>query len=59
MVEATLTKEPFKWPDGGVTRVPFRLISDPDIYALEQEKIFGGPVWNFLCLEIDIPCIVL
>jgi len=47
--------EPFHWPDSGVSRVPFRLISDPEIYALEQERIFKGPVWNYLCLEIEIP----
>ncbi|MDE0941772.1 MAG: Rieske 2Fe-2S domain-containing protein [Alphaproteobacteria bacterium] len=48
-------KQPMTWPEGGVTRIPFRLYSDPEIYALEQERIFKGPVWNFLCLEIDIP----
>src|SRR5687767_9410437 len=43
------------WPAAGVARVPFRVFSDPAIYALEQERIFRGPVWHFLCLEIDIP----
>ncbi|MBT5264279.1 MAG: Rieske 2Fe-2S domain-containing protein [Rhodospirillaceae bacterium] len=47
--------DPFEWPDAGVTRVPYRLFSDPEIYALEQQRIFRGPVWNYLCLEIDIP----
>ncbi len=47
--------EPFRWPDAGVTRVPFRLFSDPEIYALEQQRIFRGPVWNYLCLESEIP----
>ena len=47
--------EPFHWPDGGVTRIPYRLYADGEIYALEQQRIFRGPVWNFLCLEIDIP----
>ena len=46
---------PFVWPTTGVTRVPYRLYNDPDIYALEQQQIFRGPVWNFLCLDIDIP----
>ena len=48
-------QEPFNWPQGGVTRIPFRLYTDKDIYAREQQRIFRGPVWNFLCLEIDIP----
>ncbi|NQV56627.1 MAG: Rieske 2Fe-2S domain-containing protein [Rhodospirillales bacterium] len=47
--------EPLHWPEEGVTRIPFRLFSDPEIYALEQKKIFRGPVWNYLCLEIEIP----
>jgi|APSaa5957512493_1039668.scaffolds.fasta_scaffold13466_2 phenylpropionate dioxygenase-like ring-hydroxylating dioxygenase large terminal subunit len=48
-------KEPLRWPEPGVTRIPYRVYSDPEIYALEQQRIFRGPVWNFLCLEIDIP----
>ncbi len=52
---ANQLSEPFAWPEAGVTRVPYRVFSDPEIYALEQERIFRGPVWNFLCLEIDIP----
>jgi len=43
------------WPAGGVSRVPFRLFSDPEIYAAEQKRLFRGPIWNFLCLEIEIP----
>jgi phenylpropionate dioxygenase-like ring-hydroxylating dioxygenase large terminal subunit len=48
-------KNRFQWPADGVVRAPFRLFSDPDIYQLEQERIFRGPVWNFLCLEVEIP----
>jgi len=47
--------EPFTWPEKGLTRLPYRLYSDPEIYALEQRRIFRGPVWHFLCLELDIP----
>lgn len=54
-VAARRTNEFFQWPEGGVTRVPYRVYTDPDIYALEQERIFRGPIWSFLCLEIDIP----
>ena len=45
---------PFAWPAEGVTRVPFQLFSDPHIYACEQERIFRGPVWHFLCLELEV-----
>ena len=47
--------QPFQWPSEGVTRAPYRLFSDPDIYAAEQSRIFRGPVWSFLCLEVEIP----
>jgi phenylpropionate dioxygenase-like ring-hydroxylating dioxygenase large terminal subunit len=43
------------WPPEGVTRVPYRIFTDPEIYRLEEERIFKGPVWHFLCLEIEIP----
>jgi len=36
-------------------RVPYQVYLDPDLYALEQELIFQGPTWNFLCLEAEIP----
>lgn len=47
--------EPLHWPQPGYTSVPFRLYSDAEIYALEQEKLFRGPVWNYICLETEIP----
>lgn len=45
----------FRWPPEGVARAPYRVFSDPEIYALEQERVFRGPVWSFLCLDIEIP----
>lgn len=44
----------FVWPEGGVSRVPFQVFSDPAIYALEQKRIFRGPVWHYLCLETEV-----
>lgn len=44
----------FRWPEGGVTRVPYQVFSDPSIYAVEQEKIFRGPVWHYLCMEAEV-----
>ena len=53
-IPAAALREPLAWPEGGVARVPFRVFSDPEIYALEQERIFRGPVWVFLCMEADV-----
>ncbi len=46
---------PRQWPAEGLTRVPYWLYSDPDLYALEQERIFRGDTWTFLCLEAELP----
>ena len=45
------------WPgqQDSVTRVPGRVFVDADIYALEQERIFRGPVWNYVGLEVELP----
>ena len=45
----------FAWPDDDVSRVPYRVYTDPGLYAREQERIFQGPTWNFLCLEAELP----
>jgi phenylpropionate dioxygenase-like ring-hydroxylating dioxygenase large terminal subunit len=39
----------------GLTRVPFQAYQDPALPDLEQRLLFEGPVWNFLCIETDIP----
>ena len=43
-----------RWPDDDVSQVPFGVYADPEIYAREQDLIFRGPVWHFLCLEAEI-----
>jgi anthranilate 1,2-dioxygenase large subunit len=42
------------WPNDGVTRVPFRIFQDRDVCAAEQQSIFQGSTWNYLCLSIEI-----
>src|SRR5436305_4751937 len=42
------------WPGDGLTRVPYWIFQDRDIYALEQKRIFQGPTWNYLCLSIEL-----
>jgi anthranilate 1,2-dioxygenase large subunit len=43
------------WERNDYSRVPFQLYHDPEIYRREQERIFGGPVWSVLGLEVEIP----
>ncbi len=43
------------WPAECATRVPYRVFFDPAIYQLEQEKLFRGPVWNYVALEAELP----
>ena len=35
--------------------MPYRLYHDPEIYQREQQRIFHGPVWNYLGLDAEIP----
>jgi phenylpropionate dioxygenase-like ring-hydroxylating dioxygenase large terminal subunit len=43
------------WPIEGVTRVPYWVYQDADIYRREQERIFRGATWNFLGLAAELP----
>src|SRR6185437_4219065 len=43
------------WPKEGPTRAPYRVMHDPEIYRQEQERIFRGPTWHYLCLDAEIP----
>ncbi|MBS0644365.1 MAG: Rieske 2Fe-2S domain-containing protein [Proteobacteria bacterium] len=42
------------WPPG-LTRVPYWVYRDEAVARAEQARIFEGPAWHFLCLEIDVP----
>ena len=44
-----------RWPEGGVSRVPNWVYTDPDIFAREQARIFDGPSWLYVCLDAEIP----
>jgi len=44
-----------EWPAEGVTRVPYWVYQDDANYRAELRRIFEGPVWNYVCLEVDLP----
>ncbi len=47
--------EGVSFPSNALSEVPFRVYTDPEQYRLEQERIFKGPTWNYLCLAGEIP----
>jgi phenylpropionate dioxygenase-like ring-hydroxylating dioxygenase large terminal subunit len=42
------------WPADELTRVPYWVYDDADVYRKEQDGIYLGPVWNYLGLEAEI-----
>jgi anthranilate 1,2-dioxygenase large subunit/terephthalate 1,2-dioxygenase oxygenase component alpha subunit len=43
------------WPEAGLTRVPYWVYQDADLYRDEMASIFHGRTWNFLCLDAELP----
>ncbi|MGW0082137.1 Rieske 2Fe-2S domain-containing protein [Streptomyces sp. NPDC003393] len=41
------------WPEL-LTEVPYWVFQAEDVYRAEQERIFHGPTWNYLCLEAEL-----
>ena len=47
---------PYHWSEeDGAKRVPYWIFQRQDIYEQEKARIFQGPTWNYLCLEVEIP----
>ena len=44
---------PLTWPEG-LTRVPYWVFQDQAVYAEEQRKLFQGPNWHYLALEVEL-----
>ena len=44
---------PSTWRDT-LTRVPYGVFQADETYRREQERIFRGPLWHFMCLEVEI-----
>ncbi|MBI5276112.1 MAG: Rieske 2Fe-2S domain-containing protein [Burkholderiales bacterium] len=44
-----------RWPGTGSSRVPFWAYTDQQLYRRELDRIFYGPHWNYVGLEVEIP----
>lgn len=55
MTQSAPTPLNVRLPRKDGSRVPYAYFTSPEIYALEQERIFRGPTWSFLGLEVEIP----
>ncbi len=44
-----------RWDGPGLTRVPYGVYADPAIAAEEQQRVFRGETWNYLCLDVELP----
>jgi anthranilate 1,2-dioxygenase large subunit len=46
---------PLEWKADRLSRVPYGVFQRQDVYVREQKRLFRGQVWNYLCLEVEIP----
>jgi salicylate 5-hydroxylase large subunit len=44
-----------RWAGTGSSRVPFWAYTDAQLYQLELQKIFYGPHWCYVGLEVEVP----
>ena len=49
-----MQEQPIHWRSDALTRIPYSLYRDPQLPEQEQEKIFRGNTWNFLCLDAEL-----
>lgn len=47
-------QNPMRWPHSREMQVPYRVFTDPEIFAAEQGRIFRGPHWSFAALETEV-----
>lgn len=50
-----MQEQTIHWRGPGLTRVPFDLYNDRLTAQQEQERIFRGATWNYLCLDAELP----
>ena len=43
------------WADKGSSRIPAHVYTDPKLYVRELDRIFYGPHWSYVGLEVEVP----
>ena len=44
-----------RWPSAGSSRVPFWAYTDAQLHQRELDRIFYGPHWCYVGMEVEIP----
>lgn len=47
--------ERLTFPSADFSRVPYGVFTDPANFEREQERVFRGPVWCYVGLEVEVP----
>jgi hypothetical protein len=55
MTDGSTVTSPDYFPRADGSRISYEIYSSPEIYQLEQERIFHGPTWSFVALEAELP----
>ena len=50
-----MKEQAIQWHGPGFTRVPYEVYSDGATARQEQERVFRGATWNYLCLDAELP----
>ncbi len=50
-----MQEQTIHWRGPGLTRVPYDVYTDAPTARQEQERVFRGATWNYLCLEAELP----
>jgi anthranilate 1,2-dioxygenase large subunit/terephthalate 1,2-dioxygenase oxygenase component alpha subunit len=46
---------PTHWAKDDFSCVPYWVFQSAEVLAREQQRVFEGPLWNYLCLEAEVP----
>jgi anthranilate 1,2-dioxygenase large subunit len=49
------TRLPYRWPSEDPCVVPYAVYVRDDVFRAERERIYQGPIWHYVALEVEIP----